>query len=159
MSGKKKPRVTRWVPANPIGYAKIMAAPIDATERAQVNARRHAALIRYAEGNANSADLTMFEYLVYIGRAVAESGQGIEVLEVADQAQAAIDDARRRMDLHELGAIGPGPGDYDTMQLLVALIDMQMQSVGRNDYQACQRRAIGALQRAGLFKLPEEARP
>lgn len=157
MSGKKKPRVARWSPTNPIAYAKIMAGPVDAQARATVNGKRHMALVRFAEGNVTSHDMTVFDYVVHIGRAMAEAKVGIELLQLTDRAADVIADVRRRMTLHELGELGailPEEGEYSTLQHLVALVDMQMQSITFGQYEACQRSAVGALQRAGLFSPP-----
>lgn len=157
MNGKKKPRVARWSPTNPIVYAQIMAGPVDAKARATVNAKRHMALVRLAEGNVTAHDMTIFDYVVYIGRAMAQAKVGIELLELSDRAAAVIAKVRQRMKLHELGeldAVMPEQDEYDTLQSLVELVDMQMQSITFGQYEACQRSALGALQRDGLFAGP-----
>lgn len=155
MSGKKKPRQPRWVAKNSLMLAATLAAPVDDETRAIVNAQRHMALVRFAEGNATAHDLTIFDFAAAIGRSLAAVGVGVEVLALAERAREVIDAARHSMK-HGLGDTTPGREEYDTLQQLVALVDLQMQSMSRGEYERCQRSAIGALQRDGLFN-PTEA--
>lgn len=158
MNGKKKPRQPRWVADNSLLVAAALVAPVEDEVRARVNGQRHLALVRFAEGNATRHDLTIFDFTAAVGLAVAETGVGIEVQELARKAERVITDARLRLDQNPLGTIqAPTAPDYEILQELVALVDLQMQSMSRGDYQACQRSAVGALQRAGLFNPPEKA--
>jgi hypothetical protein len=155
MNGIKKPRRPRWARTDGLELAQAMARPVDDATRAEVNAMRHAALIRFAEGNTSTKDMTLFDFVVHIGREIAKANVGIEVLGLAARAEAVILAIRQR--LADSGSTGTKPGEYGTLQELVALVDLQMQSMSRREYEACQRSAIGSLQRANLFNPQEVA--
>lgn len=149
MTRKRSNYRGRWsadkVPFTPLTMAMAGAAPVPDEVRAAANAMRHAALVRFAEGAGTTADMTLFQFVAHLARELGRAGIGIEGMELADRAQAVVDAARSRTDF-AAGAQAQ-PGEYDTLQELVQVVDLQMQSLCLRDYELIQRKAFAAAQR------------
>jgi hypothetical protein len=143
---KKSKYRPKPIAVDPIAYAIAGARPVSDEKRLKVKAARDMTLIAYAEGRAVERDLAILEGALAIARELARDGIGIELLDICDRAQAILTAQRDRLESND-STIQPGPGDFDLMQEMCELLDMQCQVVPLSQYEVCQRRACHAVAR------------
>ncbi len=126
---------------NPIEYAIAGARPVADEKRLKVKAWRDMTLIAYAEGRAVERDLAILEGALALARELARDGIGIELLGICGRAKTVLAAQRDQLE-SDRSTIQPGPGDFDLMQEMCELLDMQCQVVPLSQYEVCQRRAM-----------------
>ena len=134
------------VAVDPIAYAIAGARPASDETRLKVKAGRDMTLIAYAEGRAVERDLAILEGALALARELARDGIGIELLAICDRAEPVLNAQRDQLE-SDTSTIQPGPGDFDLMQLMCELLDMQCQVVPLSQYEVCMRRACHAVSR------------
>ncbi len=102
--------------------------------------------IAYAEGRAVERDLAILEGALALARELARDGIGIELLAISDRAESILTAQRDRLESND-STVEPGPGDFDLMQEMCELLDLQCQVVPLSQYEVCQRRACHAVAR------------
>lgn len=152
---KKKKFVSRWGRQDALTLAMSRNAPVPLETLAKVQAMRHAALVRLAEGTAGTADLTLMEFVAHLARELGRQGIGIEGIEAADRCQAVVDSLREFTEGETYQTEQP---EYDLLQHTVEVLNLQMQSLPLGKYEEIQRKAIAAAQRAQV-RLSEPLRP